>query len=81
MSKSVTLIGEVVRKRFGAGSKSDRMALFLKTAQDEYVLRQKGGHAYSDPELAALVGKRVRGVGTVSDYTFLLDEWEVLDSE
>jgi hypothetical protein len=72
-----TLTGTVIRKRFGAGSKSDRMAVFLKTDEGEYVLRRKGGLAYSDPDLEALVGKRLRASGTLAGYTFLMNDWEV----
>ena len=81
MKEPVTLEGLVLRKRFGAGSKSDRMAVFLKTDGEEYVLRRKGGHAYSDSAIEELVGKRIRGTGTMADYTFLITEWEVLGSD
>ena len=79
MSDDVTLSGSVIKKRFGAGSKSDRMAVFLKTSDGEYVLRRKGGPAYSDPELDALVGKRLRCTGTLAGYTFLMITWEEVD--
>jgi hypothetical protein len=79
MSGTMTLSGSVIKKRFGAGSKSDRMAVFLKTTEGEYVLRRKGGLAYSDPELDALVGKRLRCTGTLAGYTFLMTEWEEIN--
>jgi hypothetical protein len=75
----VTLTGTVIRKRFGAGSKSDRMAVSLKTDEGEYVLRKKGGLAYADPDLEALVGKRLRCTGTLAGYTFLMTRWEEID--
>ena len=78
MSETVTLEGRVIRKRFGAGSKSDRMAVFLEARDAEYVLRQQRGHAYADPELEQLVGKRVRCTGVITGYTLLVTEWEVL---
>jgi len=65
-----------VRKRFGAGSKSDREAVVLQTDQNEMVLRREGGNAFSDPQLDALVGHRIRGVGRRTGYTFIVKDWE-----
>jgi hypothetical protein len=65
-----------VRKRFGAGSKSDREAVVLQTDDDELVLRREGGNAFSDPALDELVGHRIRGVGRRAGYTFIMKDWE-----
>jgi len=81
MSDTMTVSGRVVRKRFGAGSKSDRMAVFLATDQGEYVLRRMGGLAYADPDLENLVGKRLRCTGTLSGYTFLMKHCEEIADE
>jgi hypothetical protein len=70
--------GVVVRKRVAAGSKSDREAVVLEAGED-LVLRIRGGNAFADPRLDALVGKRIRGTGTRTGYTLILDEWEVVD--
>ena len=55
--------GLVVKKRFGAGSKSDREAVILETDDEDLVLRREGGNAFSDSKLDELVGHRIRGVG------------------
>jgi len=68
--------GLVVKKRFGAGSKSDREAVVLQTGDGELVLRREGGNAFSDPELDKLVGHRIRGVGHRAGYTFIMKNWE-----
>ena len=65
-----------MKKRFGAGSKSEREAVVLQTDDDELVLRREGGNAFSDPQLDALVGHRIRGVGRRTGYTLILKEWE-----
>jgi hypothetical protein len=65
-----------VRKRFGAGSKSDREAVVLQTDEAELVLRREGGNAFSDPQLDELVGHRIRGVGRRTGYTLILKDWE-----
>ena len=70
--------GLVVRKRVGAGSKSDRVAVVLQTEDDELVLRRSGGNAFSDPQLDELVGHRIRGVGQRTGYTFILKDGERL---
>jgi hypothetical protein len=68
--------GLVVKKRVGAGSKSDREAVVLQTGDAELVLRREGGNAFSDPELDKLVGRRIRGVGRRAGYTFIMKNWE-----
>ena len=68
--------GLVVRKRVGAGSKSDREAVVLQTGEAELVLRREGGNAFADPELDKLVGRRIRGTGRRAGYTFIMTDWE-----
>ncbi|PWU19765.1 MAG: hypothetical protein C5B50_05765 [Verrucomicrobia bacterium] len=71
--------GSIVKKAFGAGSKSEHDGVFLVTPEREYVLRRRGGNPFRDPELEKLVGKKVRAEGSVlGDYTFLLSNIEVL---
>jgi len=72
----VEFTGVVFRKPFGAGSKSERTAVMLRAGGAEYVLRWKGGLAFGDETLEALVGKRVRCRGAASGYTFLMTECE-----
>ncbi len=71
--------GDVVRRRIGAGSKSERDAVVIATGDETLILRRRGGNAFSDPALDALVGKRVRLEGTATDTTFLIDRVEVID--
>ena len=65
-----------MRKRVGAGSKSEREAVVLETGDEDLVLRREGGNAFSDPALDELIGHRIRGVGRRTGYTFILKEWE-----
>jgi hypothetical protein len=44
----------------------------------EYVLRRQGGNAFQDPELERLVGSRIRCTGTVTGYTLLITDYEML---
>ncbi len=73
------LSGIVVRKRFGAGSKSERDAVFLQTTDGEYVLRRAGDLAYGDPGLEELIGHRVKCRGEIHGYTFLMSDCTKLD--
>lgn len=67
--------GQVIRKQFAAGSKSERPAVMLQTREGEYVLRIQGGNPFHDPRLEELVGKRIVARGEVHGYTFLMKDW------
>jgi hypothetical protein len=66
----------VIRATFGSGSKSEREAVMLDTGREQLVLRRRGGNAFRDQVLETLVGRRIRGTGSRSGYTFVLDQWE-----
>lgn len=67
------------RERVAAGSKSDRAAIvLLADSGEEYVLRRKGGNAFSDPALDKLEGKSISGSGLIAGSTFIMDDWEVI---
>jgi hypothetical protein len=69
------LNGQVAKKPFAAGSKSEREAVILVTDAGEYVLRRKGGNPFFDKELENLVGKRICCEGDLTGYTFLMTKW------
>jgi hypothetical protein len=75
------LSGKVVKRRYGAGSKSDYMAVMLETPDGAFRLARLGGNPFSDPELDKLVGRQIDGVGNVSRNQFFLTGWTVTDSE
>lgn len=71
------LQGLVVCERVGVGSKSDRVAVLLKTDSTRFVLRRNGAHSFSDPELQRLVGKTVVVSGhIVAGNTLIADRIE-----
>jgi hypothetical protein len=72
------LSGLVIRKTFGKGSKSEHEAVYLQSDKVEYVLRRRGANPFSDPVLEDLVGKRISATGTIKEYVFFVDEWEVI---
>jgi hypothetical protein len=67
--------GQVVKRPFGVGSKSERAAVMLVTPEGDFVLRRRGGNAFADPELDRLVGKRICGEGLVQGYTLIMSQW------
>lgn len=73
-----TYSGSVVKRPFGAGSKSERDAILLVTKDKDYVLRRQGGNAFFDPALEKLVGKQVRCTGVVTGYTLLISDYAVV---
>ena len=72
------LTGAVVRGPFGTGSKSERDAVWLETADGRFVLRRKEGPSYNDPALEKYVGKRVKCDGFIVGYTLLAERIEIL---
>jgi hypothetical protein len=66
--------GRVIKKRFGAGTKSAHDAVMLVTDSGEYVLRRLGGNAFRDPELDRLVGQVVRCEGQLHGYTLIASQ-------
>jgi hypothetical protein len=73
-----TYRGEVVLRRIGIGSKSERLAVLLVTQDAEWVLRRQGGHPLRDPVLEALVGKTIQCEGEVASYALIVSSWEVV---
>jgi hypothetical protein len=74
----MTLEGPVVAKRINVGSKSEHDAAVLVAGGREFKLRRQGGHPFADPEIQALIGKRIRGEGFTSSGQFILTRYEVL---
>jgi len=74
----MTLSGRVIRKTFGKGSKSEHEAIYLETDRGEYVLRRRGANPFSDPVLQDLVGKTISATGTIKEYVFFVDKWQVI---
>ena len=74
--------GRVTRRRVAVGSKSEREAVVLEADDGAvWVLRRRGGHAYSDPELERLVGKRCWVDGELTGTTLVADGWEPAGEE
>jgi hypothetical protein len=77
------LVGRLEARTVGTGSKSEMTAVVLvpdDAAADAVQLRRREATALdAEPELAELVGRRVRLVGSQGWQTFVVDEVDVLD--
>jgi hypothetical protein len=67
------MTGTVVRGSFGAGSKSERDAIWLDTGDERLVLRRKDGPTFGDRTLDQYVGKRVTCDGFIVGYSLLAE--------
>jgi hypothetical protein len=67
------MTGTVVRGPFGAGSKSERDAIWLDTGDERLVLRRKDGPTFGDRTLDQYVGKRVTCDGFIVGYSLLAE--------
>jgi hypothetical protein len=72
------LAGSVERGRLGTGSKSEREAVWLETAQGRFVLRHKEGPAFGDLSLEQYVGKHVKCDGFIVGYTLLAEQIKIV---
>ena len=72
------LTGAVTRGPFGTGSKSEREAVWLETAEGRFVLRRKEGPTFDDRALEKYVGKRVKCDGFIVGYMLLAERIEIL---
>lgn len=69
------LTGTVVKHPFAPASKSAHEAVWLVTDQGEFKLEREAGNPFHDPELDALVGRRITCVGSVIGYVFRIRGW------
>jgi hypothetical protein len=70
------LRGRVTRGPYAAGSKSEREAVFIETADARYLLRRKSGPVFADAELERYVGHAVVCDGFVLGTALLADSIE-----
>jgi len=77
MTAEATYDGIVERHHVGGVSKSAHDAVVIVSGSQTLLLRRVGSdNPFFDPELEALVGKRVRVRGIVDGPTLLLTSWE-----
>ena len=77
----IEIDGRVTKRPTSRGSKSERQAVFLETANGSYILRRRGGHPFVDKVLDELVGKTIHCKGVFTEHTLIISEWEVIKDE
>jgi hypothetical protein len=70
------LNGRVIKKLYAVGTKSEREAVMLETAEETYILRRLGGNAFQDSALEALVGSMILATGDLHGTTFIMRSWQ-----
>jgi hypothetical protein len=78
--KRVTsILGNVTQNTYGAGSKSEREAVFIDTSDGRYILRRKNGPAFGDIELEEYIGHKVECQGFLVSNTLLAEQIKVIE--
>jgi len=74
-TRVTSLHGWVRQGVYGKGSKSERVAMFIETADGrQYILRRKTGPAFDDSELPKYVGHEVKCDGFVVGTTLIAEQ-------
>jgi len=74
------LEGQVVKQPFAVGTKSEREAIYLESAQGKFLLHRPGTNPLEiDRDLEALTGRKVRCSGFLRGHTFVVSNVAVLD--
>ena len=71
------LRGRVTQGIYGEGTKSERVAVFIKTDDNRYLLRRKIGPAFDDLELKQYIGHEVECDGFLIGTTLLAERIEI----
>ncbi len=71
--------GVVDRRRYAAGSKSERMAVVIRTEDGEFLLQRVGGNPFRDDVLESLIGKTIRAKGTQRGTSLFITDWEEVE--
>ncbi|NJK96855.1 MAG: hypothetical protein HC905_19810 [Bacteroidales bacterium] len=66
----IKLTGTVETGNFGKGSKSEHTAVYIRTGEGIYRLREKGGNPFENESLKQFVGKTIKAEGTLDKYYF-----------
>ena len=73
------LRGHITLGPYGKGSKSERDAVFIETADARYLLRRKTGPVFDDTQLTQYVGHTVECDGFLLGTTLLAERIEIID--
>ena len=67
--------GQIIKRKFGKGSKGDRIVNALLTPEGyDIVIRREDGNAFTDPMFDRLQGKTVSITGKIQSSVLIVDE-------
>ena len=72
------LSGTVIKKKTGAGSKTEYDAVCLQTNNATVTLRRPDQSPFKDDELEKLVGKNITVNGEMVNNVFFVDDWKTI---
>lgn len=72
-----TFTGRVVRKQISKGSRNVVANVFNTECGKEFVLRREGRSGLNDPDLDALDGKKIKAIGTIQSYVFIIASFDI----
>ena len=72
--------GTVTRGPYGKGTKSERDAVFIETADARYILRRKNGPSFGDTGLNEYIGHEIEVDGFLVGTTLLAEQIKIVDS-
>lgn len=72
------LRGQAERGEYAKGSKSEREAMFIVTANARYILRRKTGPVFGDAELEQYAGHQIECDGFVAGTTLLAEKIRIV---
>lgn len=72
-------VGKVDKRRYAPGSKSERIAVVIRTEDGEFLLQRVGGNPFRDDVLESLVGKTIRAEGAERGTSLFISDWEELE--
>jgi len=74
------LTGTVFRELYAPGSKSERQAVMIRTAEGtKLLLQRRDGNPFADPVMDDLVDKTIEAEGDLTPVSFIMERWRTLD--
>jgi len=74
----ISLKGHVSKEIYAKGSKSEHLAVMIKSGIHKYCLRKEGGNPFMDPDIVALDRHYVEVSGRIIDDIFFVQSWKIL---
>lgn len=78
-TRVTALRGHITQDVYGKGTKSERQAVFIETADNRYIFRRKKGPAFGNYELNQYIGHEIECDGFLIGKTLLAERIEIVE--